>query len=295
MPSETPLAFFSYARADSQFALQLAKDLKASGASVWLDQLDIQAGQRWDKAVEDALANCPRLLVILSPASVDSTNVMDEVSFALEERKIVIPVLHQECKIPFRLRRVQYVDFRGDYAAGVRELLSVMGVEARAEAVPVEQGPPPMPPERAPWKVEAPPRLARVEREIVEPVRDPAVAPPKGTQVRGDVLKVMLWMARVLALGVAGLGLFELFASHNPRDRYGLGVFAMGVAQLAAWKGEWQAGVVAIAVGITVPMFTDVSYLGVLVFSIPAILFLLRWTLVRKLQRADSFNVQQQD
>ena len=72
--------------------------------------------------------------MILSSSSVDSTNVMDEVSFALEEREIVIPVLHRECKIPFRLRRVQYVDFRGEYATGVRELLKVMGVEEKAES-----------------------------------------------------------------------------------------------------------------------------------------------------------------
>jgi hypothetical protein len=86
-----PPAFFSYSREDSHFALRLAGDLKEAGARVWLDQLDIAPGQRWDRAVEDALANCGSMLVILSPASVDSTNVMDEVSFALEEKKTVIP------------------------------------------------------------------------------------------------------------------------------------------------------------------------------------------------------------
>src|SRR6266581_929596 len=88
-------AFFSYSREDSDFALRLAADLKAAGANVWLDQLDIVPGQRWDQAVEDALTTCKRMLVILSPASVNSMNVMDEVSFALEERKSVIPVVYQ--------------------------------------------------------------------------------------------------------------------------------------------------------------------------------------------------------
>jgi hypothetical protein len=54
---------------------------------------------------------------------------MDEVSFALEEGRLVIPVLHQDCKIPFRLRRVQYVDVRTDYARGLQELLRML--EAR--------------------------------------------------------------------------------------------------------------------------------------------------------------------
>jgi hypothetical protein len=130
-----PAAFFSYCREDSDFALRLAGDLKAAGASVWLDQMDIIPGQRWDRAVEDALTNCPRMLVILSPTSVNSTNVMDEVSFALEEKKTVIPVVYKDCLIPFRLRRVQYVDFRKDYAGGLKELLKTLHPEQSTPAI----------------------------------------------------------------------------------------------------------------------------------------------------------------
>ena len=97
MAAEPQTAFFSYSRHDSEFALRLAEDLKAAGANVWLDQLDIAPGQRWARAVQDALNNCHRLLVILSPASVDSTNVEDEVAFALEEHKTVIPVFYRDC------------------------------------------------------------------------------------------------------------------------------------------------------------------------------------------------------
>src|SRR5450755_1774448 len=126
-------AFISYSRNDSAFALRLAGDLKAAGASVWLDQLDIRRGDRWDQAVEDALNHCTRMLVILSPASVNSTNVMDEVSFALEEGKAVIPILFQECKVPFRLRRIQYVDFRQDYPRALQDLLLTFPLRQKAE------------------------------------------------------------------------------------------------------------------------------------------------------------------
>jgi hypothetical protein len=95
-----PAAFVSYSREDSEFVLRLADDLKAAGASVWLDQRDIVAGQRWDRAVEDALTECARMVVILSPDAVSSTNVMDEVSFALEEQKTIIPVIYRDCAIP---------------------------------------------------------------------------------------------------------------------------------------------------------------------------------------------------
>ena len=128
-PLQTPtqFAFLSYAREDAEFVLRLAKDLRVGGAGVWVDQLDIAPGQRWDRAVEDALAKCLELVVILSPAAVESTNVMDEVSLALEDGKTVVPVLHSQCKVPFRLRRLQYVDLSLDYKAGLDRLLETLG------------------------------------------------------------------------------------------------------------------------------------------------------------------------
>jgi len=123
-----PATFFSYCREDSGFALRLAGDLKAAGANVWLDQLDIIPGERWDRSVEDALTDCRRMVVILSPASVSSVNVMDEVSVAIEEQKTVIPVIYRDCTVPFRLRRVQHVDFRQDYARGFQELLKALAL-----------------------------------------------------------------------------------------------------------------------------------------------------------------------
>jgi hypothetical protein len=125
-------AFVSYARADSAFAQRLAADLKTNGANVWLDQLDIRPGRQWDREVEEALTACSEMLVVLSPAATDSNNVMDEVGFALEERKTVIPVLYAECRIPLRLRRVQYIDFRSDYQLGLQALMQTLALEHQA-------------------------------------------------------------------------------------------------------------------------------------------------------------------
>jgi hypothetical protein len=113
--------------------MRLAGDLKSAGANVWLDQLDIPAGERWDRAVEGALAGSPVMIVVLSAASVASVNVMDEVSYALGKQKTVIPILIQDCAIPFRLLRIQHVDFRRDYARGMTALLKQLGVQGPAE------------------------------------------------------------------------------------------------------------------------------------------------------------------
>ena len=137
-------AFVSYSRADSDFALKLAEDLQTAGASVWLDQIELEPGKPWDIEIQRALMACNRMLVILSPTSVNSTNVLDEVSFALKKQKTVIPVLYQDCEIPLRLHRLQYVNLL-NYDRGMKILVRSLAEHSQSPiaAVPVPAAPPP--------------------------------------------------------------------------------------------------------------------------------------------------------
>lgn len=126
--------FFSYARDDSKFVLKLAEGMRAGGLDLWIDQLDIPSGAHWDQTVEDALKNSPGFLIVLSPKSVASQNVMDEVGFAIERQKRIIPILHQPCEIPFRIRRLQFIDFTGDYDAALAKLLKALNASPVSEA-----------------------------------------------------------------------------------------------------------------------------------------------------------------
>jgi TIR domain len=130
--ADTPTAFVSYSRVDSEFAMQLAEHLKAAGANVWLDQLDIEPGTPWDSAIEEALLKSTHMLVVLSTVSVTSDNVRDEVSYALSQQMKVIPVLYRECKVPFRLARLQHIDFRNDYDIAFKALLKTLRVEQQS-------------------------------------------------------------------------------------------------------------------------------------------------------------------
>ena len=103
--------FLSYSRVNTDFAKKLAKELKAEGFDVWFDQLDIPAGSRWDREVEKALRDCDIFMVIMTLASIDSENVLDEIGYAIDAGKRLLPVLLEPCEVPFRLRRFQYVDF----------------------------------------------------------------------------------------------------------------------------------------------------------------------------------------
>lgn len=118
--------FVSYAREDRDIALRLADDLRAAGIDVWIDQHNIRAGEQWDQAVERALEQSLTMLVILSPDAVQSRSVMDEVSYSLEEGKRVVPVLHRACKIPLRMRRLQYVELTSSYAEGFSRVVNAL-------------------------------------------------------------------------------------------------------------------------------------------------------------------------
>jgi hypothetical protein len=124
-----PTTFFSYAREDSEFALNLARELRKAGANVWLDQLDIREGRQWDREVQTALAKCDEMIVVLSPAACDSENVLDEVGFALDHRKSVIPVIKSTCDIPYRLSRRHYVDFTSDHEQALHALLAALEIK----------------------------------------------------------------------------------------------------------------------------------------------------------------------
>jgi TIR domain-containing protein/Ig-like domain-containing protein len=115
--------FISYSRDNSDFAVRFARDLKAAGFDIWLDQLDIPKGSRWDDEVERALESSSTFMIVLSPESIESQNVKDEVGYALDGGKHILPLLLRPCKIPFRLRRFQFVDFTDKpYDEGLAEI-----------------------------------------------------------------------------------------------------------------------------------------------------------------------------
>jgi formylglycine-generating enzyme len=102
--------------------------LKARGVPVWLDQWDIRAGADWNKSIDEAIGACATFLVVLSPAAVDSKEVQGEWLTALDEHKLIVPVLCQACRIPRQLRVFQYVDFTAQRPADEATLNQVVRV-----------------------------------------------------------------------------------------------------------------------------------------------------------------------
>ena len=86
--------FIAYARRDgAALAQRLHDDLKTRRHDPWLDTERLQAGRIWSRELGDALARCDVLIAVLSPASYDSNICYSEHLRALDQNKLVIPVL----------------------------------------------------------------------------------------------------------------------------------------------------------------------------------------------------------
>ena len=98
--------FMSYARVDAAFTTRLANNLLKQKIDVWLDVFRLEPGKSWARQVGKALDSCHAMLLVLSPTSVSSENVDDEWNYYLDQKKPIIAVLHQPCKLPYRLSKL---------------------------------------------------------------------------------------------------------------------------------------------------------------------------------------------
>ncbi len=84
--------FISYSSKDRQQAEQLTELLGSAGLSVWIDQGGLEVSNSWSKEIVQAINDCKAFLVLLSPNSLESHNVIKEVSLASEKRKKILPL-----------------------------------------------------------------------------------------------------------------------------------------------------------------------------------------------------------
>lgn len=131
-----PSIFLSHNHRDKPFARTLAQDLRAMGVRVWLDEAEIKVGESLIAKVSAAIDEMRYLGVVLSPNSVNSRWVKEELNQALtrqlsERDTSVLPIMLADCQIPGFLRDRLYADFRdlGDYDNALRRLLASIGVE----------------------------------------------------------------------------------------------------------------------------------------------------------------------
>ncbi|MCB0123345.1 MAG: toll/interleukin-1 receptor domain-containing protein, partial [Caldilineaceae bacterium] len=126
-----PAIFISYSRRDQEFVLRLAVDLEERGAEVWIDQGDIQGGERWRQSIADGIARCQIFLLVVSPDAVRSPYVGEEIELAFQARKAILPILYRKARIAeplnTQLAAYQTLNFRqGGYAQNLADLLTAL-------------------------------------------------------------------------------------------------------------------------------------------------------------------------
>jgi formylglycine-generating enzyme required for sulfatase activity len=107
--------FLSYASADRERIRPLAIMLEQQGWSVWWDR-KIPPGKTYDQVIEQALDGARCVVVVWSQTSVQSEWVKVEADEGMS-RKVLVPVLIEEAKIPLAFRRIQaarLVNWNGD-------------------------------------------------------------------------------------------------------------------------------------------------------------------------------------
>jgi TolB-like protein len=95
--------FISYSSKDREQALQLIELLSSAGLSVWIDQSGIDIATSWSKEIVQAITGCKAFVVLLSPNSILSENVVKEVSLAAERKKKILPLDLEPVSLPDEL------------------------------------------------------------------------------------------------------------------------------------------------------------------------------------------------
>lgn len=120
--------FISHAHQDGDLAQRLAADLRARGWPVWIAPDSIQPGEQWVEAVNRGLEESGVLLLLISPAAVNSAWVRRETNVAIElEHHGEIqfyPLEVQPCDLPPLWRGYQRTPFGGRYEAALERLLA---------------------------------------------------------------------------------------------------------------------------------------------------------------------------
>jgi WD40 repeat protein len=92
-PAESPRVFISYARADGEeFARALRLRLEAEGIPLWQDRIGMEGGRDWWHQITDALDIAEFMVLVMTPAAIQSPIVHKEWRYARQQGVCVYPV-----------------------------------------------------------------------------------------------------------------------------------------------------------------------------------------------------------
>lgn len=122
--------FLNHASEDRALVLPYFEKLRALGHEPWIDK-KLLPGQNWDEEIQRAFYSSDVILIFMTPRSVRKRGyVQREINDALERLKSllpgdigVIPLLLEECDVPYKISRVlQYIRLPNEWHKVVESL-----------------------------------------------------------------------------------------------------------------------------------------------------------------------------
>lgn len=122
--------FLSYDSRDKQLASLLARSLASSGFDVWHHEGRVLPGDNWARKVAEALEHSDAMVVLVSPQSMRSRFVREEINYALGSSKYagrVVPVLVRPTdEMPWYLKKLSLVRVGKDRAEVGRRVIDAL-------------------------------------------------------------------------------------------------------------------------------------------------------------------------
>jgi hypothetical protein len=132
--------FISHDFKDSKLAQRVADVLKDNGFDVW-DESQILPGDNWAKTIGNELENSDAMVVLLTPNSVKSPNILNEIGYALGNKEYkgrLIPVIAadsehpQPFEVPWILKKfpIIHIPSSEEEEEGLKQIIQTLKKEA---------------------------------------------------------------------------------------------------------------------------------------------------------------------
>ena len=126
--------FVSYSRHDTDFVRRLAESVVKRGKDVWLDTEGIADTEVFPEAIKRAIEGADAFLFVITPASVASTYCENEVEYARDMQKRIVPVLRTpvaDSDLPAEIRDRNWIPFTSDqeFDASLGRLLTALDTD----------------------------------------------------------------------------------------------------------------------------------------------------------------------
>jgi TIR domain len=113
--------FISYSRKDKEFVHKLSDALVASNHTIWLDTRDIPYTADWQEEIYRNIVTANNVLCVLSPAFIQSPHCRDEMAYATQVGKRLVPIeIHDINRLELSehqelapLNKIQNIPFQG--------------------------------------------------------------------------------------------------------------------------------------------------------------------------------------